>query len=90
MKLLYAPVGIVSGLVAGVLGRKLFSVTWAILDEQAPPKPAELRASWPKLLIALALEGAVFKLVKGAVDHATRRGFTALTGRWPGESGEPQ
>ena len=83
-KLLYKPVGIVSGLLAGILGRKLFARLWALADKQEPPKP-EHRASWPKLLGALALEGAVFRVAKGAMEHGSREWFAKLTGRWPGE-----
>lgn len=41
--------------------------------------------SYPKLLAALALEGAVFRPVKGMVDRGARLGFTSMTGAWPGE-----
>ncbi len=38
-----------------------------------------------KLIAALAIEGAIFRVVKGLTDHGARRGFASLTGRWPGE-----
>jgi hypothetical protein len=84
LKLLYKPFGIVSGILAGLLGRKLFERLWAVADKEDPPKP-ENRAPWPKLLGALALEGAIFRLTKGAVDNASRRWFASLTGKWPGQ-----
>jgi hypothetical protein len=31
------------------------------------------------------LEGAIVRLLRGGVDHASRRGFARLTGSWPGE-----
>lgn len=85
MKLLYKPISIVSGILAGILSKKVFERAWALVDDAEPPKPNESRAQWPKLLGALLLEGAVFRVVKGAVDHASRRGFESLTGRWPGK-----
>jgi uncharacterized protein DUF4235 len=91
MKLLFMPVRIVAGVIAGLLGRKIFARLWAIVDEEQPPKPEHRRISWPKLAGALALEGAVFSLVKGAADHASRGGFAKLTGKWPGEEApEPE
>jgi hypothetical protein len=91
MKLLFAPVSIVSGLIAGLLGRKVFARVWAVIDQEEPPKPEHRWVSWPKLIGALALEGAVFRLAKGAVDHASRGGFARLTGKWPGkEAPEPE
>jgi hypothetical protein len=36
------------------------------------------------------LEGAIFRAVRGLVDHAARRSFYNLTGSWPGdEAPEP-
>ena len=44
-----------------------------------------LTVSLAKLAIALLIEGAIFRLVKGLFDHAARRGFAHMTGEWPGE-----
>jgi hypothetical protein len=38
-----------------------------------------------KLLPALIIEGALFRIVRGLVDHGTRHGFARVTGSWPGE-----
>jgi hypothetical protein len=44
-----------------------------------------------KLAIALSLEGAIFRLVKGFFDHGARHGFERLTAAWPGEEApEPE
>jgi hypothetical protein len=85
MKILFAPIGIVTGLIAGVLAQKLFERLWAIVDDQEPPAPDQREVSVPKLLAALLVEGAIFRLVKGLTDHGVRSGVTRLTGRWPGE-----
>ena len=85
MKLIFAPIGIVAGLLAGLLAKKSFERVWAVFDEEPPPKPDQHDAGYPKLLAALAVEGAVFRLTKGAVDHGARRAFERTTGRWPGE-----
>ena len=85
MKLLFAPIGIAAGLLAGVAAKKSFERVWAAFDEEDPPQPDQADASYPKLIAALAIEGAVFRLTKGVVDHGTRRAFARATGRWPGE-----
>jgi hypothetical protein len=90
VKLLFRPVAIVSGLVAGIIGRKTFALLWRVIDEQQPPQPESRRASMGKLALALSLQGAVFSVVKGLVDHASRQWFARFTGRWPGEDGEPE
>jgi Protein of unknown function (DUF4235) len=85
MKLLFKPVSLLAGLLAGLASRKMFARIWAVIDSAGPPRPEERRATWPRLVGALAIEGAIFRLVKGAFDHAAREGFARLTGRWPGE-----
>lgn len=85
MKFLFAPIGIGAGLVAGMLGKKAFERLWAVVDENDPPEPDQRDAPTVKLVAALAVEGAVFRVAKGLTDYGARRGFAALTGRWPGE-----
>jgi Protein of unknown function (DUF4235) len=91
-KIIFLPVSIVAGLLSGQIGKKLFDLVWRRIDKEAPPR-AEQRAINPgKLVLALAIEGALFRAVKGLVDHASREGFAKVTGVWPGpkEEQEPQ
>jgi hypothetical protein len=85
MKFIFAPISIVLGLIAGTLGKKLFEQVWGLIDDEEPPKPEHREFSWPKLISALVVEGAIFRLVKGLVDHGTRTSFAKVTGSWPGE-----
>jgi Protein of unknown function (DUF4235) len=85
MKFIFAPIGIVLGLIAGALGKKIFEGIWGLIDDEEPPKPEHREFSWPKLIAALVVEGAIFRLVKGLVDHGTRTSFAKVTGTWPGE-----
>lgn len=89
MKLVFIPFSIVSGLLAGLLGTKIFERLWGLIDEEEPPSPEHRELSWPKLIAALALEGAIFRLAKGLTDHGARRAFAMGTGSWPGEE-QPQ
>ena len=75
MKLIFAPIGVLAGLLAGMVAKKSFERIWAAFDEEGPPQPDEADAPYPKLIAALAVEGAVFRLTKGVVDHSTRRAF---------------
>ena len=84
-KLLFMPFRVVTGLLAGLLGKKALDRIWARIDKQGPPQPEDQRASLGKLALALALEGALLRVVRGLVDHESRRGFSVLTGSWPGE-----
>ena len=85
MKFLFAPIGIGAGLVAGFAAQKVFDRVWAAIDDEDPPEPDTREVSIPKMVGALALEGAIFRLAKGFAEHGARSGFAALTGRWPGE-----
>ena len=85
MKLLFLPFSIGTGLVAGVLAKKLFDLAWGMIDDEEPPEPEHREVSWLKLITALAIEGAIFRVIRGSVDRGFRRGFFAITGSWPGE-----
>ena len=85
MKLIYKPFGIVIGILAGVLSKKLFQAIWSIFDEEEPPKPTTERATWPKVIAAAAVQGVTFKVTRAAVDRAGAKGFAYFTGVWPGE-----
>jgi Protein of unknown function (DUF4235) len=84
-KVLFIPVSVVSGLIAGLIGKKVYGLIWGLIDDEEPPKAEHREVSGPKLIAALAIDGAVFALVRGLVDHGARQAFTRLTGAWPGE-----
>ena len=91
MSLIFKPVGILSGLAAGMLGKKIFELLWGLVDDQDPPAPKYRRVRVGKLAAALVLEGAIFRLIRGFAEHGARHGFSALSGEWPGdESPQPK
>ena len=42
-----------------------------------------------KFVAAMVVQGAIFRLIRGFVDHHSRRGWAGLTGTWPGQE-EPE
>ena len=84
MNLLFRPVGLIAGLVAGLLAKKIFDASWQMIDGDQPPEADERDISIVKLVLSLALEGAIFALVRGLVDHGARKAFASYTGAWPG------
>ncbi|HEX5894007.1 MAG TPA: DUF4235 domain-containing protein, partial [Solirubrobacterales bacterium] len=72
MKIVFIPVSILGGILAGALGRKAFDALWGKVDDEEPPQPDHRDVSLPKLAIALLIEGAIFRLVKGLFDHGAR------------------
>jgi pectin methylesterase-like acyl-CoA thioesterase len=85
MKLIYKPFGIILGLLAGLLSKKLFDVIWGIFDNEEPPKPTTRDANTSKVLAAAAVQGVTFKVTRAAVDRAGARGWNHLFGVWPGD-----
>jgi hypothetical protein len=84
-RLIFTPVSIVTGLLAGLLGKRIFRGLWGVVDDEEPPKPEERPVPLGRLALALTIEGALFRLVKGLVEHGSRHAFCQLTGSWPGE-----
>jgi hypothetical protein len=85
MKFLFLPVSILGGILAGLIGKKLFERLWGLIDHHEPPDATHRDVAYGKLAAALLLEGAIFRFVRGFFDHGARHGFHKLTGTWPGE-----
>lgn len=84
--LLYKPLGMAVSVAGGVLAAALFKQAWkAIAGEDTPPTATERDRRWSEVLGAAAVQGAVFGLVKAAVDRAGAEGFARATGAWPGD-----
>jgi hypothetical protein len=91
MSLAFRPIGIVLGILAGIGARKLFDLVWGLIDDEEAPNPEHREIDWARFIPALLLEGALFRLIRGLVDHHSRRAFAGLTGTWPGqEAPEPE
>jgi hypothetical protein len=85
MKFVFTPFSVLLGLLDGIVGQKIFEKIWGLVADEEPPSPEHREFSWPKLIVALLVEGAIFRLVKGLTDHGARRAFAGATGAWPGD-----
>jgi hypothetical protein len=83
-KVAYKPVGMLLGIGAGIVAGAVFKQVWKIAagDDDAPDATDEERG-WGEILAAAALQGAIFAVVKAAVDRGGASGVRRLTGRWP-------
>jgi hypothetical protein len=90
-KILFAPFSIVSGLIAGLLARKLFQGAWSLVDdeEDGPPEPGDRDAPMAKIVLGAILQAGVFAGVRALIDRYARKTFYGLFGAWPGEKPEP-
>jgi hypothetical protein len=84
MGLIYKPFGLLLGVVAGLVGKRISDWVWTKFDEEEPPKGITEQATWPKILGAAALQGMIFKLTRVVVDRYGAMGWAYLTGVWPG------
>jgi hypothetical protein len=84
-KLLYKPIGLVLGVLAGLIGKRAFDFAWTKIDDEDPPKGTTRYAPWVKILGAAALQGVIFRTTRVVVDRYGAIGWHYLTGTWPGE-----
>ncbi|MFG2103743.1 DUF4235 domain-containing protein [Micromonospora echinaurantiaca] len=80
----YKPVGVLLGLAAGTVAGAIFRQVWKLTagDGEAPSATDEDRG-WGEVLAAAALQGAIFAVVRAAVDRGGAVGVRRLTGHWP-------
>jgi hypothetical protein len=89
IKLLYKPVSVLVSVLGGVLAGVIFKRIWKLAArEDDAPKATDARRGWREVLVAAALQGAVYAVVKAAVDRGAAEGTRKLTGFWPGENGD--
>jgi hypothetical protein len=84
VKLLFKPFGMILGLIAGVVSRRLFRALWSMVDERDPPSATAPHASWSRVLGASALRALSSSLTRTTADRLGARAFHWLTGSWPG------
>ncbi|MDX3762370.1 DUF4235 domain-containing protein [Streptomyces sp. AK02-04a] len=84
-KIAYKPLGMAMGAVSGMLAGAAFKQVWKRLGhDDDTPNATEEHRTWPEVLSAAALQGAIFAGVKAAVDRGGATAIRRLTGAWPG------
>ena len=85
-KLAYRPIGLVTGLLAGAVSGAVFKQIWKhVSDAEDAPQALESEYPMREVVLAAALQGAIFAATKATIERAGARGFTKLTGQWPGD-----
>lgn len=83
-KLLYKPLSLATGVVGGLIAGAVFKQVWKkISDDDDTPDALDQDRGWGEVLTAAALQGAIFALVKAAVDRGGAVGVRKLSGAWP-------
>ena len=82
-KLTYRPLSLACSILGGMLAGVVFTQAWRLVGRGEAPKPTELDHDTREVLLAAALHGAVFGLVRAAVDRAGAKGYRRVTGDDP-------
>ena len=85
-KLAYRPIGLAGGIVAGLISGTVFKQVWKVIAKEEDA-PAALQSEYRmrEVVLAAAIQGALFAATKAAVDRAGARAFHKATGAWPGD-----
>lgn len=74
-KIAYKPIGLTLGIIGGLIAGRVFGVVWKkISGEDETPQPLSDDYSTREVLLAAALQGAVFGLIKTAIDRYGMKG----------------
>jgi Protein of unknown function (DUF4235) len=85
-KLAYRPIGLLGGILAGVVSGAIFKQVWKhVSDADDAPDALQSEYDLREVVLAAAIQGAIFAATKAAVDRLGAQGFTKLTGSWPGD-----
>ena len=85
-KFAYRPIGLLGGVLAGMVSGAVFKQIWKrVANEDDAPGALQSEYSMGEVVLAAAIQGAIFAATKAAIDRAGARGFTKLTGSWPGD-----
>ncbi|MFE0512126.1 DUF4235 domain-containing protein [Streptomyces sp. NPDC058964] len=84
LSLAYQPVGLVLGWTSGALAGFAFRKAWtAIRHEEDAPDALDRDRGWGEILLAAAVQGAMFSVVRSAVDRTGAKAIERSTGVWP-------
>jgi hypothetical protein len=84
-KLAYRPVGVGTSLLAATAAGALFKQIWRrVADADDAPDALQSEYALGEVLLAAAIQGLIFGVVKALVDRTGARVFEKLTGAWPG------
>ncbi|NBH09175.1 MULTISPECIES: DUF4235 domain-containing protein [Amycolatopsis] len=83
-KVLYKPLSWTVGALGGVLAGQVFKQVWKrVAGEEDAPDATDRDYTWQQVIIAAAVQGAIFAAVKAATERAGAVGYRKATGDWP-------
>ena len=84
--LTYKPLSLAAGVSGGLLAGIVFKQVWKrVSQEEDAPEATDQAYGFVEVVLAAALQGAIFAAVKALVDRGGAEGFRRLTGTGPGK-----
>jgi len=81
---MFKPLSMAASVAGGVVAGIVFKRVWkAVAGEGEAPHATSRDYGWGAILAAAALQGAIFAVVKAAIDRGSAEGVRHLTGEWP-------
>ena len=88
-KLSYRLLSMLVSFGGGLLATAIFKKVWKLTPgADEAPKSTDASKSWPEVLTAAALQGAIFAVVTASMERLAAEGTRSLTGTWPGEDSD--
>ncbi|GGL63876.1 membrane protein [Streptomyces fumigatiscleroticus] len=84
LPLVYQPLGFALSWAGGALAGLAFRKAWkAVRHEDDAPDALDPDRGWGEILAAAAVQGAIFAVVRSAVDRTGAKAIERSTGVWP-------
>jgi len=84
-KMQYKALGLLVGVLGGMLASAIVGRVWKLTPgHDEAPEAIDTRRSWTEILTAAALQGAIFAVIRAAVERATAASAEKLAGEQPG------
>ncbi|MEU4547122.1 DUF4235 domain-containing protein [Nonomuraea dietziae] len=86
MALIYKPLSLLISVLGGMIAGALFKQVWNVVAGQDDaPDADDQDYTWRQVLVAAMVQGAIFGLVKAAIQRAGAQGVRKTTGHWPAD-----
>ncbi|SCE46247.1 DUF4235 domain-containing protein [Streptomyces sp. OspMP-M43] len=83
-KIVYKPVGLALGALSGMIAGAAFKQAWKLIEgEGDAPDALDEDRPWRQILLAAAVQGAIFAVVKATVERSGAQATRHVTGTWP-------